>query len=111
TWNCCRWMVSTPRFFRLFSVYSTIYSAGNTSLGSMPLREGHCLFLGGILVATCSSLPGCRCNVLFRISSLSPSPYAQAVSKKLHPSSLALSIACFTSFSSEPVHPAIPHLP
>src|ERR1017187_5600925 len=43
--------------------------------------------------------------------SLLPSPYAQAVSKKLQPSSTPSCIAAKDSLSSEPLHPLIPHNP
>src|SRR6059058_5585345 len=88
-----------------------MYSTGNTSSSLYSGLDGHLRFLGGTLVATYNFLPACLFISAFRISSLSPSPYAQAVSKKLQPISTARSSALFTSSASEPVQPAIPHMP
>src|ERR1039458_10318431 len=65
--------------------------------------------LGGILVATWIFRSG-----LFRTNhpnnfSLWPPPYAQAVSKKLHPRFNAFCRESLDAASSEPVHPPMPH--
>ena len=45
-WNCCTSIVATPRFSRLFSVYSRIWSGGKQSSSVEPRREGHLQALG-----------------------------------------------------------------
>jgi hypothetical protein len=73
--------------------------------------EGHLRFFGGILVATYSFWSENSFNSLPKIVSLTPSPYAQAVSKKLQPNSTESRKASSTSALSEPVQPANPHIP
>ena len=62
TWNCWRSIVETPRFARLFSVYSRMWSGGYTSSSGYPARAGHRRFFGGILVADVEPL----CRVAFQ---------------------------------------------
>src|SRR5215469_2670804 len=117
--SCIRSIVSSPRLLKLFSIYSSMYSGGKQSSRLNSLRLGHRRFFGGILVATYKCLSGPPTDgfprnslIIFpRICSLFPSPYAQAVSKKLQPNSIARRSDAVDSPSSDPVHSAKPHIP
>jgi hypothetical protein len=69
------------------------------------------MFFGGILVARNIGACGYRRRASPRIRSLRPTPYTQAVSKKLHPREIAAPSDASDSSSSEPVQPPMPHMP
>src|SRR6266481_447178 len=110
-WYWIKSSVSVPMLRKLFSTYSKTYSGGYDS-SSVKLRlDGHWRFLGGTFVATYSFFGEFARSALPSHCSLWPSPYAQAVSKKLHPRSMARCNDASDSASREPVQPAMPHMP
>src|SRR5256885_1975431 len=96
---------------KLLFTYSNTYSGGYDSSRVNSRCAGQRRFFGGTFVATYKCLPEFARRALPSNSSLCPLPYAHAVSKKLHPRSIARCNDASDSASSEPVHPAIPHMP
>src|SRR5438270_12952440 len=96
---------------KLLSTYSNTYSGGYDSSRVNSRCAGQRRFFGGTFVATYKCLAEFARRALPSNSSLCPLPYAHAVSKKLHPRSIARCNDASDSASSEPVHPAIPHMP
>ena len=96
----------------LLGVSRRMWSAGYVSATGVSACAGHFMFFGGTFVATYSGACRMRASAPRRAAvSLLPMPYANAVSKKLQPSSNARSSACSDSSSSEPVQPPMPHMP
>src|ERR1035437_1397903 len=100
-------MESLFKFFKLFSVVFIIYFVGNESSRVDESAHGHSLFFEGILVAMKISLSD-SFAASPKIFSLCPSPYANAVSKKFIPSSIALRKTFFDSLSFAPIHSDLP---
>src|ERR1700676_253689 len=104
-------MESTPSFFRIFSAYSKTCFAGNTSEYLSVGDAGHFRFIGGIFDAAYNRLFLLRPMIFPSNASLLPSPYAQAVSKKLTPKLTASCMASSDCSSSDPLHPLMPQSP
>src|SRR5215471_20801208 len=104
-------MLSTRNFLRIESAYLNTCCAEKTSRYLYSGRAGQRSFAGGIFDAAYSRCPPFFCMMSPSISSLLPSPYAHAVSKKLQPRSTAICIEASDSRSSEPVHPLMPQRP
>src|SRR4029077_16890003 len=104
-------MHSMPSLPRMRSACLKTWAEGKTSRYLSRGEAGHFWFRGGILEAAYNRLPRFRDNIWPSKPSLLPSPYAQAVSKKLQPRSTANCRASKDSRSSEPLHPLMPQRP
>ena len=107
-----RSMESAASFSRISLAYLKTCSVGKTSRYLSFGDAGHLSLRGGTLEAVhINAFHGLRIEILPSKASLFPSPYAQAVSKKLHPRSTANCNASSDWRSSEPLQPPIPQSP